>query len=445
MNRKEQALHVLLMMACAAFCLLVGKQVHAQPEPEMGCSDDNTKGFYYSSSRYTNCFSGEADTELYIKDRIIERINDYSNDSSIIRIAMFDWSDSTHPTEVACELAEAAGAGATVLVAYDDMDQGILDVFDGDPYFDCESSNVDTVSLTNCNLKSCLPGEDDGGAHNKFFLFWDTDDDDTKLLLQTSANMTGKQLTTKYNNLVEIAEAGTLFDAYYSYFSRMMDKGWGSWDTNSERSHETSSYGRVHFFPRLKKEKDVTPVRPKANTDPVYDDLKLILDEGCEDVKGDAEVWIAMSRMSVSATNARPWLLTYDPDGTPAEQGILRELQDDGCDVKVLISDAVSQTNRENIEEILGSDNVHMVCGLHDKIIITNEPGEGTDGHRRVYVGSHFLTENSLYDNDEAMLRIGDANRSGGDYGLFQAYQNYFQELEDIQEAADADPSVVCD
>ncbi|MFG3437532.1 phospholipase D-like domain-containing protein [Nonomuraea sp. NPDC047897] len=236
----------------------------------------------------------------------------------------------------------------------------------------------------------------DKGQHNKFYLFSRTGGT-SDVIVQSSANLTDLNSTTYWNNAVVLPGNRRLYAAYDAYFA----------DLAAERKNldyyrvvQTGAAGgavRASFF-------------PKAEGDPVVDELDRV---SCE---GGATVRVGMSEWDTSRKGI-------------AEK--LRDLATRGCTVRIvygIMDEEVRNVFRAEprIESrVLGSGGA-LPGRLHSKYLLIEGPANG----HRVLTGSHNYNQTSLRRNDETLLRLNSRT----------IYQQYVQNFERLREVAPPAP-----
>lgn len=241
-----------------------------------------------------------------------------------------------------------------------------------------------------------LPNDSDGAInHNKFFLFSSTGGA-SKVVVQTSANMTNTQRTDLFNNAVTLVDSG-LYDIYQAYFADLLKYGTSASGLSHYYLTPTSATGpyKAYFFPR--REASGAAYNDDASTDTI----KLILDNvsctGGTQVRMAANLFTRKEVASklVSLKNAG-CAVTLAHDGNPGSMGATVE--------SILYG---KLTKRVQCYET--RDGGLPRVGLHSKYLLIDGTYNGSTGRKLVFTGSHNYTYPALRANDETLLKIENA------------------------------------
>ncbi|MGW6240724.1 phospholipase D-like domain-containing protein [Streptomyces sp. NPDC055094] len=257
--------------------------------------------------------------------------------------------------------------------------------------------------------RSCVGNRTIGSRaidHNKFFLFSRTGGAE-KVVVQTSANMTGTQRTDLFNNAVTIADPG-LHDNYAAYFSDQLKygaSGPGLATYYRTPSSATDPAYKTYFFPR--RETSGTDYRK----DPATDTVKLLLDKVACSPTRRSEVRMAANLFyrdqiasKLVAMKKAGCLVYLAGDGNPNGGGT--GVPSLGRTVTSLVSGKLTQ--RVECWEDPPTSGAPKI-GLHSKYVLVKGTYEGVANKKIVWTGSHNYSWQALRSNDETLLKIDDA------------------------------------
>lgn len=282
-----------------------------------------------------------------------------------IRVAMYSWTLNG----IATELARAKKRRADVRVVVDSASAN------GAPVRRMRRAKIPVRVCRG----SCTSGQ--GINHVKLFLF---NVGGVRDVVVTSSNMTGKQRTKLFNDLIRVRNDARLYAFYYAYWRRLNARSWRGWD-NPQRVGPGDLGTQGYVFQR---------------TD--GDTAKQILDGVTACRRHDRKIWVAMALF----TRARA-----------AVQQKLRELRSMNCTVKVIIGNKVS---RAFVRQGLKPSNVRR-RPIHHKLLLIDAFHEGA-WRQVVYTGSHNLTGPALTSNDEVWLRVENPF-------VFESYRRHYDAL----------------
>lgn len=316
--------------------------------------------------------------DLTIENRLLELV-DSAEEGDSIRVSLYTWTR----TELAEALVAAHDDGVDVRIVLD----GINEADQNDAWMVLSASDI---PLTSCQPASCLGTNIN---HTKLFLF---DIAGVQSTVVSSSNMTTTQ-STLHNNLLKVDGDEALYDFMEGYWNRMEAQSWthdgvtwGDEDKHLEGDLETAGY-----------------VYPRES-----DDMLWMLESVTACREGNDQVWVAASL----------WTSPRE-----AVRDRLAEMQDDlGCDVKVVAPDqeTMEWVQQPNSGGQLDSDKVGYLESNHNKLFLINAEYLG-EWQEVVFTGSHNLTGTSVATNDEATVRVADAD-------VAAVYGEYFDAMFDI-------------
>lgn len=283
-----------------------------------------------------------------------------------IRVAMYAWdiNAGSYGLAIAKSLKVAHDNGVSVRVVLGD-DKGNDTT---EEYF--KNVGIDVVRCIN----ACT-GES-GTNHNKFFLI---QKGTTKLVLQTSTNLTDNQAEHAQNLLVS-RDDPELFSHYVNYWRRLYDKDWtwgGDYWSEDERAREgTNDLSRAYYYPM-----------------PTKSPLVGVLQNVTACTTGNDRVWLEASLFDTSSFSKEI-----------ADE--LKRLLAIGCNVKVIVQkqdgfDQLVYLDRYNFP----LNRVHCDGQSHNKLLLVDAKYAG-EWRKAVFVGSYNITENSLRSSNDTMLRV---------------------------------------
>lgn len=282
-----------------------------------------------------------------------------------IRVAMYSWTLDG----IAAELARAKKRRADVRVVVDKSSASKTPV---------RRLRKAKIPVTVCR-GSCTSGR--GINHVKLFLF---NVGGVRDVVVTSSNLTGKQRSALFNDLIRVRDDARLYAFYASYWRRLNAHSWRGWG-DAQREAQGDRGTRGYAFQR---------------TD--GDTVARILDgvTGCR--KDDKKIWMAMALFS----RARA-----------AVQQRLQRLDAMGCNVKLIIGPKVG---RAFASRGLKASKVRT-RSIHHKLLLIDARYEGR-WQEVVFTGSHNLTGPALTTNDEIWLRVENPF-------VFGAYRAHYDQL----------------
>ncbi len=366
--------------------LLVGLLPGVAAADAAGCW--GSSNYYWQSSEYEVCFNDPTGPEAS-RDRIVDRLKQLvrtAGPGDRIRVAMYKWTLDG----IAVALRDAKEAGADVSVVLDDQAAG------RPPY---ETMTAAGIPVTVCD-RSCTSNESNSIQHNKFFL---ADVDGVKRVAVTSSNMNGPSKSGKYNDLIILRDA-ELYDFYSGYWSRLEEGSWtfaGTTWTPAKRKRTGSLATKAYVFER--------------------DDLDVVAAilnnvTACRD--GDAKIWLALTKFTDSRSKV---------------QKRLEELENIGCNVKLIIDRSVDEPfvqkgtswDDSDPRTFLTKSKVRQMPGstydVHHKLLIVDANYNGRY-QEVVFTGSHNFTGPALRKNDENWVRMEHVF-------VFYRYRSHFDEL----------------
>ena len=242
------------------------------------------------------------------------------------------------------------------------------------------------------DLTICSEGSMQGAClgsniqHNKFLLISELDNGDEHVVVQSSGNVTRAQ-QSQYDNLVIFTGDQAVYEAYEAYF------------------HDLQADERDPDYHRVAQGETATTIyfSPYSAGDPVEDDLRQV---ECEE--GD-EIYLAMA---------------FFTDARVEVAQLLSELDQDGCDVNVLLRWSDINSPGQFVWNVVRSGEIDVgyfpedeAIQLHHKYLVYRTHRSDGEGQLPVvWTGSHNFTHSALVHNDEVLLRIEDDE-------LFQAFR----------------------
>ncbi len=221
--------------------------------------------------------------------------------------------------------------------------------------------------------------------HNKFITFSELVGGGDHVVMQTTSNMNNPQ-REEVNTLVTVHGDTGLYNAYLDHWN---DQQAQQIDTDYYHYVDGDDDTRVYFFPR--QEGDTI--------------VEILDDVHCDD---DSSLHVAMAWF----TDARVEIAQR-----------LADLHDDGCAVNVLIDERTDyDTPGSNVVDALSTGDIDLAyfpeadfqagdgMKLHSKHMLIDAPfGDNKVHQQLVLTGSHNFNVSSLERNDEALMKLRDA------------------------------------
>ncbi len=323
----------------------------------------------------------------------VERVEGSDRDIALLR-TVYDLINHTPPGEeiTVCIFKFGVEPLAEALIAASEKGVKVRVILnDGET---SEDTNKDIAELLDDKLDDFYFIENDiskkGIIHNKFILFSEVataNGPASHVVVQTSSNFQ-KKGTKKLQDMV-ILSSPSLYHGYLDFWYDI--KVLGLADQLDHYEYQTASDDngtyKAYFFPKIKDKED-------HGKDNVLSALKGIK----EPTK--AKVHFAHGKWSENRIDI---------------VSELEDLVDDGASVSVITNGDVNDEVRDAFEDL--SKNVLYLdksFNMHTKFFLID------DGDTRtVWTGSHNLTERSLRENFEVLLRIDDPE-------IYAAYYDYF-------------------
>jgi hypothetical protein len=318
---------------------------------------------------YEVCFTYGNSTETDIANRIAAAIEGAAmaapQSGDYIRVALYGWTTTGGGDTVMAALKLAHDSGFDVkVVAGDEVTDEVKN------QLVAWGIGVDRCGLANGTSVACT-GES-GSMHNKFFLI---SRGTSKTVLQTSSNFSTKQAQHAQNLLISRNDP-ELFSHYLGYWNRMQAGGWTydgvTWGVDDRARAGSNDLSRAYFYP----------------------------------MPGKAPLTGVLQNVTSCTTgNDRVWLEASLFDSSPYSKGIIAELNrlvGIGCDVKVIVQ------KFDGRQALLGAGyKGKLECHgqHHNKLTLIDAYYAGA-WRKAVFVGSYNLTQNSLEDSNDAMVRI---------------------------------------
>jgi len=228
-----------------------------------------------------------------------------------------------------------------------------------------------------------------GIMHNKFMLFSHLRDGRRHVVLQSSSNLYPRS-SLRFQDAVVVYDDKALYTRYLDYFHTLY----------REEGTETHSVYR----------------RPERAVQPLFSPSKAgddFVQHLLDDVRCGEQTHIHVAEAYF-----------YDDRKNIAEK--LRQLSLSGCDVKVITGVRWKRHHYVSpgyhVMELLQHDLVKYQSGLHTKFILIDA---FMNGKRKkvVLAGSHNLTRNAMYLNDETLLYIEDDH-------VYDRYLDFWHRIE---------------
>ncbi|MFE6281621.1 phosphatidylserine/phosphatidylglycerophosphate/cardiolipin synthase family protein [Streptomyces sp. NPDC057877] len=351
------------MFLCAASLVLASLSAPPAAAATADCVEEGN---------YEVCFTYGGTTETLIARKIKAKIDataDAAQSGDYIRVALYEWVKDTdgYGTQVAQSLVRAAQNGVNVRVVLSSLGSNDAVV----SYL--EANNIDVHQCA----KAC--NGPDGTMHNKIFLI---KKGDTRLVLQSSSNFSLKQAQHAQNLLISRDDTA-LFTHYVDYWNRMRaandatktywTHGGVTWDDDAKARAGDNDLSRAYFYPMETKS-------------PLVGVLRNVT--AC--AAGNDRVWLEASLFNPS-------------DYSKAIAAELNRLVGIGCNVKVIVQKESGETELK----AQGFPAARVFCHgeHHNKLTLIDAYYAGA-WREAVFVGSYNVTENSLRNADDAMLRV---------------------------------------
>ena len=298
-----------------------------------------------------------------LQDQMIHLI-DLASAGAELRMSMYEFSEPAYVD--AFRRAVARGVDVSL-------------IFDGDHETPAIQDQLHSF-LGNDRLFLCPRGACIGTGinHNKFILISHLDDGSSNVVMQGSHNFTPSQ-NRRFNNIVIVRDDATLYGEYHAYWNDLRAA-----HQNLDYYHTFTGDSGVkgYFFPR-------------ASGDLI---LSVLGNVHCDP---GAEIHVAMA---------------YFEDERVEIATTLRALRDAGCGVHVIAGNypAESSPGPQVVAAFRGMD-YHLYdlpnVTVHSKyLLIHARYASGDAVESLVFTGSHNYTQGALRNNDEALLRLQDAD-----------------------------------
>jgi cysteine-rich repeat protein len=312
----------------------------------------------------------------------LSRLVQMAAPGSQIHLSMYEWTNMDF-ANLLVAAATDPGRGVDVRVVLDGShpDADIVAALE---------AGLGADHVHRCIHADCSACIGDQINHNKFFLFTALTDGSTNVVVQSSANLNGG-IISRHNNLVIIRGDRTLYDFYLSYWN---DLSAGVRNMDYYRSITGDGGTKAYFFPR-------------ASGDTI---LSVIENIHCD---AGATVRVAMA---------------FFTDGRDEVATALANKHREGCDVQVIIGTYDASPGADVMDALDGAGVPVSVApdgdrNVHSKyMIIDARYGEGATVEHLVFTGSHNYTGPALRRNDEALIRVADAD-------IYQAFWDNWQAI----------------
>lgn len=364
--------------------------------PSVAAASTGKAAVAVTNSTTFNDPAGVAADQNRIRDHIVDLIN-LTQAGAQITVSMYTFTDDV----VADALVAAKERGVSVRVI---VDHTTVTVTGGEYTTLVNGLGTDRGRPSwvlacpagrGCIGTRVLASDPDGPInHNKFFTLSQVAGVN-KVVVQTSANMTGTQRTDLFNNAVTIVDSG-LYDIYQSYFADQLSNGASGSGLSTYYKTPTSGTGpyKAYFFPRRE------AMGTTYNNDASTDTVKLVLDNvscsGGTQIRMAANLFtrdeVAKKLVSLVSAGCSVYLAA---DGAPGSSS-------------ATVGDVLSGklTQRVACFETRAGNSVNV--GLHSKYLLINGTYDGAANRKLVWTGSHNFTYPSLRANDETLLKISD-------------------------------------
>ncbi len=317
---------------------------------------------------------GTDDPDESLQHRIVDLIDDVPDDAEL-RGAFFSFSR----VETAEALIAAHQRGVDIRLVVGNNNR-----FSSGSYNDAVQLLIDQLGN---RVHICTSEGSEGGCigsniqHNKFLTISEIGDGSTDIVAQTSGNITNAQ-PQDFDNLVILRGDSAIFQGYRDYWSHLNDEQ-PSFDHAIEGDERTQAF----FFPVEFSVGDVV--------------RDLVADIDCAD---GGHIYVAMAFF----TDARNSL---------AEN--LRDRHREGCDLSLVLGEDNSiDSPGSDITDILYTDGIEVALfpdgqrpQVHSKyMLFDGVTFQGTPDTQAVITGSHNYSFSALFNNDEAILKLKDAD-----------------------------------
>ncbi|MFI6942719.1 phospholipase D-like domain-containing protein [Streptomyces sp. NPDC050418] len=377
---------------------------------------------------------GTYEEQHAIRTRIIELV-DAAVPGSSIKVAIYHLWEA--PVTDALLAAKARGVDVQIV-----LDSTSKNARPTDPNYgrlaaalgtNPASSSFVTLCRTN---ESCLGNPAEPGTsimHNKFWLFSEVEGA-TDVVVQSTSNMTPSAHTKFANDALLLPDNPTMYDAFSGYFRKMVQQDWESW------RYRTVSNGlyKAYFFPRP---------GPSSTTDTMHSVLNNVTCKYTDPVTGKARATkVRVSIFKITRQRMADKLLdlknkgcsvyvTYaesDSAATPSQKGkpgTWEKLQQIGeSNVKCYNDDR----NAANPSKPLTTPYI-----VHNKYILIDGMYDGAKNKKITFTGSQNMTDPSLRENDESIIKVDDVS-------VHDTYVRHFDGLRTIAYPGSADTSILC-
>ncbi|PJE95424.1 hypothetical protein CUT44_23695 [Streptomyces carminius] len=314
-------------------------------------------------------YGGDGNVDVLIPRKIkakIDATGTTPEDGDYIRVAMYTWDTTGYGTEIADSLVRAARNGVSVRIVVGAVHSTLREKF--------ENAGIDLRICADACMRH-PDGEWKGSMHNKFFVF---KKGDTKLVLQTSMNLSSWQAQHAQNLLI-VRDDSELFAGYVNYWRRLYAQDWTwegvTWDDEDKSPFGGNGHSRAYFFPQYGKQ-------------PLVGVLAGVTD--C--ASGNDRVWMQASLF----------------DNSDHSRDVIRELarlRGIGCDVKVIVQEASGRDRL--LDNGIPDGDISCDGWHHNKLLLIDAKYAG-EWRKAVFAGSYNVTSNSNYRANDAMLRIID-------------------------------------
>jgi phosphatidylserine/phosphatidylglycerophosphate/cardiolipin synthase-like enzyme len=232
---------------------------------------------------------------------------------------------------------------------------------------------------------------------NKFALFSNTAGA-TNVVFQTSANLSAGQQENAWNNAVSLSGNTALYNAYTAYFADLTAMA----KTADYYRTTTAGTAKVYFFPRAQ-----PADTPDADSDTIVEILNNVTCTGNTNNGGKTVIRVAMYFFTRTAIASKLW----DLDNQGCQVQILYTLLGDGVKTQLTKPGGAGGAPelRNSNAHYNDPDGNRQSMYLHSKYLLIEGNYFNVPDDKVVFTGSPNYTIDGLRYNDEALLKIENA------------------------------------
>ncbi|MCG8150493.1 hypothetical protein GUY44_08385 [Pimelobacter simplex] len=326
-----------------------------------------------TNANYQMCWTDGADSNTLLFQKAAERIA-VAPAGSTIHVAMYQWHNLTNdPLFDALRQAVIDGKPVKVLLgnksgvndpAKDGAGAKIQGAVGAGNVFWCTAAQQNEACLQRSETSPGL-------MHAKFVLIkYPTGRTE---VITFSSNITSGQYGRAQNSLAVFGDVA-LYDAYYGFWDRLVQKKWLGWTTDGDLGRDGSFGGnKAYFFPR-------------AAGDPM---ASIIDGKHCA---GDGE---------------QIRILSSDDDLRPTMRTAIQKAKTRGCFIRITVT---SETIKSAILNAPGNNltgsNINVNGEVHSKVVYIRARTSASSALSEVvFTGSHNLGQYALRYADDVMVR----------------------------------------